>query len=105
MRLSKLNCQYFFVLLLIILTTGCEKSIFEIEQSSAGDILTINSLQIYSANEIGRILKSHQIPDSFTVKYSVEAVSIAYQTTDVQGNNIHAITLGFTTSRLFFKTD
>jgi pimeloyl-ACP methyl ester carboxylesterase len=90
MKLFKNNYKYFVVFLLIILTTGCEKSIFEIEQSSVGDILSINSLKVYSVNEIGQILKSRQIPDSFAIKYSVKAIAIAYQTTDIRGNYILA---------------
>ena len=90
MKLFKHDYRFFIVFLLIVPATQCEKSVFDIRQSSAGDILSINSLQVYSTDEIGRILKSHQIPDSFTLQYSVEAIAIAYQTTDVQGNNIQA---------------
>lgn len=88
MALSKYNSLIGFLLILLI--TGCEKSVFEIEQSSGGDIISINPPQVYSVNEIDQILKRRQIPNSFALKYAVKVLAITYQTTDFQGNDIQA---------------
>jgi len=78
------------VLLFAVLSAGCENSVFEIEQSSSGDILRTNLLHVYSTQEILQILNIHQIPDSFALSFSVEAIAITYQTTNAEGKAIRA---------------
>ena len=70
----------FVVLTFFILTTSCEKSIFETEQTTAGDILRTIPIHDYSKDEIVQKLSSFQIPDSFDVSFSVRAIAIIYQT-------------------------
>ena len=80
----------FVVLTFFILTTSCEKSVFETEQTAAGDILRTIPIHDYSKDEIVQILSSLQVPDSFDVSFSVRAIAIIYQTTDAYGNHIQA---------------
>jgi pimeloyl-ACP methyl ester carboxylesterase len=78
------------ILLLTALVAGCENSVFEIEKSSSGDILATKLLHLFSKQEILQILSTRQIPDSFHVSFSVEAIALTYQTTDAQGTSIRA---------------
>ena len=90
MARTGLACICSAVLLLTALITGCENSVFEIEKSSSGDILSTNLLHVFSRQEILQILNTHQIPDSFDVAFPVEAFAVTYQTTDAQGREIRA---------------
>ena len=82
--------SYFVAFMLIIFAASCGKNITEPQPLSAGDIISSKSMRVYSTDEIAGLLNNYQIPDSFDISFSVEAISITYQTADARGNNIQA---------------
>jgi len=76
------------VSLLLMFSTSCEKQSVNVTPTFAGEIIDSHIIQVYSVDAITQTINTYQIPDSFNLKFAVEAISITYQTSDVQGNNI-----------------
>lgn len=75
---------------IVVLFVDCKNNSMKPTEYLSGDIISATSLGLYSPNEILQIFNSSQISIPFDISYSVKALSITYQTTDAQGNNIEA---------------
>jgi len=81
--------HFLVVILLAIAIVDCDKNSTEPEQpKTRGDIISSESLNVYSSENIEQIMTANNIPSSFELTYSVEVIRIIYQTTDSQGNYI-----------------
>ena len=74
--------------LLLMLSASCEKQSVNVISISDGEIIDSQVIQVYSADAITQAINTYQIPVSFDLKFAVEAISITYQTSDAQGNDI-----------------
>lgn len=82
--------KYLKVFVLAIFVISCSEGVVEIDKYAAGDVISAEVRQIYSISQLRQILNIYQIPDSFALSNSVSVISMIYQTSDAEGNEIQA---------------
>ena len=88
---TKYFLRLFFSLLLIVTLIGCsEENITEPIVYSDGDVISATPLFTFSTSNIEQILIAAEIPDSFDIAYSVQAIRVVYQTSDANDESIRA---------------
>ena len=91
MKSLKVILQFLAVLIFAITIIDCDKNSITPEQPKIrGEIISTNSLKVYSTNEIKQLLTAYNIPFATELTYSVEVIQMVYQTVDSKENYIQA---------------